>query len=285
MTAINLAQHPIVGNVAGIKDLEGNFNLGYAQRDTVQRHTVGRRFLTDFGSVYRYSGAGDTLKTDHLAQTITGQHMGYAAIAVAASIGDKQVRCTFGSGDGAASSGAVTEDEMQGGSIILWPTPTSICMNRNIEHNSALASTGTIIYTLDFPINVDLTTASSKAEAMASMYQSVGMDSGRDGPRSLIGLPMVAAIDGEWCWLQTWGICWVTPSNQSGKEIGNVDHSYQVVGRHDGSLQTHETYTAADTPTVTEYTNGVEQQHVGFTVSSAQGTGQGAPFIMLQISQ
>jgi len=247
--------------------------------DAVQRFGFGQRFLTNDGRVFKYARAGATLDVDHLAQSVVAQEIAYAAAPRAASAGDTKVSITVGASDGPSSNGALAADYLQGGYVVIF-SDSVVTMLRQIVGNTVVASGGTSILTLDFPLNAAVATADSYLEAMASPYRSIKASTTGDTNRGFIGLPLVEATSGQHCWIQTWGPCWISPQ----ADVGATGHSIQVVARYDGSIQEHENYSAGDTPTVSEYRNGVAQQHVGFVLSHATAGTQGAPFIMLQIS-
>ncbi len=262
---------PIIGNVAGIRDLSGNYNLSQYVRDTVQRHALGRRFITDLGSVFKHWGVGGTLNTDLLAQTITAQHMAYGNVAASTSIGDTKITLDFASDDGPGANGEIAEDEAQGGTLILFPHSEN-SMSREIRHNTVVAAGGgEITLTLDFPLNIATVVDVTHGEFMASPYWSVKASTTGDTARGFVGLPCAPGVSGEWGWGLTWGPCWVAPQGDVGTGASNI----QVVARYDGSIQAHD---------YTDTTYSDKQQHVGFVLSHAYAGTQGAPFIMLQIS-
>jgi hypothetical protein len=80
---------------------------GIYARDTSQLHDIGRRFLTNEGSVYKYARVKGTLDPDMGAKCYATQNLASAAIVLAQAAGDVQVKCTFGAADGYANSGLV----------------------------------------------------------------------------------------------------------------------------------------------------------------------------------
>jgi len=248
---------------------------------TTKLYPIGARWLDDSdGRVFRHVKASGTLNNDLLCQTVTAQHIAFAAAPVAAAAGDTQLSVTVAATDGAAAGGIVALNELEGGYVVIFSDSVAT-MTRQIVGNTAVgANGGTTVLDLQHKLNVAVATADSYIEAMASPYAVVKASTTGDANRGFVGLPNCMATTGTYCWIQTWGPCWVAPRGA----VGNSGHSIQVVARYDGSLQVHEVYTAGDTPTATEYTNGVEQQHVGFVLTHATAGTQGAPFVMLQIS-
>lgn len=240
------------------------------------QYNIGDRVVLPDGRVFRYANASATLNTDFLAQHVTGQHIGYNALGASQVVGDRQVTITVTAAtEGVGGLGIIAKDELRGGHIIIFPHSEN-SMNRGIIGNSALAADGTsIVVYLDGALNVALDIAADHAECIASPYSSVKAAIAGDGARGFVGLPMVPATVGQYCWLQTWGPCWVAPDNgHSSVDLGNTIYNLQAVARYNGSVAVHD-YNDAE---------NALQQHVGFVLSRGAGVTQGAPFLMLQIS-
>jgi len=127
---------------------------------------------------------------------------------------------------------------------------------------------GEMTLTLDKPLPVALVADDDHGECMASPYLDVRTGGGSTS--SIVGVPTMVAKDGEFLWIQTWGPVWIAPQGEV--SVGN--NNRQVVFRHDGSI---DEYDATDPYTV-------KAQHAGFVLQNAREGGQGAAFIMLQIS-
>jgi len=127
---------------------------------------------------------------------------------------------------------------------------------------------GEMTLTLDKPLPVALTKDTDHGECMASPYLDVR--STTENTSSIVGIPARVATAGQFLWIQTWGPVWIAPQGEV--SVGN--NNRQVVFRHDGSI---DEYDATDP-------NTIKAQHAGFVIQNARGGGQGAAFIMLQIS-
>ena len=260
----------IRGDIGAPKDY-GSTELGLYTAETTQRHGIGRRLVLDDGRVFRYSKAGGTLNCDLLAQQVTAQHMAYATVAKTTVIGAIELVADFGAADGAAADGVLAADELQNGYVIIFPHSAN-SMNRRIVSNTAVAAGGgEVTLSLDFPLNIATVVDVTHVEAICSPYYSVKASTTGDTARGFVGLPMVPATLAQFCWIQTWGPCWVAPQS----DVGTGASNQQVVARYDGSIQAHD---------YTDTTYSDKQQHVGFVLSHATAGTQGAPFIMLQIS-
>lgn len=234
---------------------------------------IGDRVVTPDGRVFRYANASATLNPDLLAQQVTGQHIAYRSVQAAAAVGDTSVNLTITAADGAAADGVIAVDELRGGYIVIFDNDGK-AIQRGIIGNTVTAGAGTITIYLDGALTVALTVDDS-AECIASPYLSVKASVGGDGYRGFIGLPLVIATVGQYCWLQTWGPCWVAPANGFGSaNPGNTQYNLALVARYNGSVQLNDS----------DVTETEHSQPVGFILSRATAGTQGAPFMMLQIS-
>jgi hypothetical protein len=256
--------------IASPADFTGDNNLGIYAIDSVQRYVLGTRYLTWDGKVYKYAKAGATLDPDLGAKAYATQNLAYVTFAAGqtAAIGDRSLRCTFAATDGLANSGLVVEDELAGGTLVLF-SDTVVTQTRGIIGNTSLASTGEVTLYIDYPLQAAITAATSFIEAIASPYLDVR--NSQDATKAVVGIPISAATTTyPFCWLQTWGPTWVAPA----ADVGAGGYKNQAVFRDDGSIGPHD-----DADAVENYA-----QHAGFVIQTAQAGGQGAPFIMLQIS-
>ena len=101
---------------------------------------------------------------------------------------------------------------------------------------------------------------------MASPYKHLTLVATAGLP--VVGMPTVLADEGEYLWIQTWGVFWA--SLQAGCGVaGNVG----VVFRHDGSLS----------EALSAVSSTITNQYAGFVLAESTTQTQGAPFMMLQI--
>jgi len=238
----------------------------YLPSDT-QNYVLGSRLqLGD--RVFRYAKAGGTLNSDVLAVPGYEQLVAFTTIAAAAAAGATSVVIDVAASDGPNGDGAIAANLLAGGYLVVFPGAENSFVRRIIANTAVAVGGGEMTLTLSEPIPVALTADTMHGECMASPYLDIL--TGNYPQRGKVGVPTVAATDGQFLWIQTWGPCWIAPQG----EVGDADHDQQVVARHDGSLDEHD---YSD-----DYTN--KAQHVGFVLTSAKGGGQGAPFVFLQIA-
>lgn len=238
--------------------------------DTVQRFMLGTRYLTWDGKVYKYALADGVVIPNQGCEQLRPQEVSFAAI-VSGALGATDLICTVGATDGVAGDGVILKDGLAGGNFVIFDN-SAYSIRRSIVGNTLVDGANPMTIDFDVPMDVLLTT-SDVIEAHCSPYLDVSGGVGGSSNRTIIGLPTRVTADGDYTWLQTWGVCWISPQADVGTVTAGSD---QLVFRHDGSVETHDAGSATT----------VQKQHAGFVMTWGQGGpgGQGAPFIMLQIS-
>lgn len=234
---------------------------------TTQKHDLGSRMVTVDGDVYRYFMAGGTLNSDLGAVPQYTQEVGYNTIAASAIVGAKTIAVDMGASDGIAENGVIAVNYLKGGRLLVFPHSEN-SFTRRIIANTVTTGAGEMTLTLDTGIPHAITVDVDHMECMASPYKNVITST--SGQKSVVVVPTSAMTIGMYGWGQTWGICWLAP--QGAVATGTNDR--QVVFRHDSSVDQHDSDDA----------NVELAQHAGFILKDIRGGGQGAPFIMLQIS-
>lgn len=234
---------------------------------TTQKHEIGTRLVTDDGDVFRYVMAGGTLNSDLGCVPQYTQEVGYNTIAASAIVGAKTIVVDMGASDGIAEGGVIAVNYLKNGRLLIFPHSENSFVRR-ILTNTVTSGASEMTLTLDRGIPHAITLNVDHMEAMASPYKDVITST--SGAKSVVGIPTSAMTVGQFGWIQTWGICWVAPQGA----VSTGENDRQVVFRHDGSVDQHDSDDSA-----------VElAQHAGFIMKDTRGGGQGAPFIMLQIS-
>lgn len=254
---------PYVGAQEGLTNLE---IPDLTAADTAQKYPLGTKFV-DGDRVYRYAKAGGAItRTDLGVKNGLPQGVAQRAVA-AAAIGATSVTVTCASPDGALGTGVITEDEFAGGYILFFTVGAVAPYDKQVRLiKGNTAGTTSIVFTFDRGLEIALVAATSKVEAMASPYKSVVISSAIHYP--VVGIPTVLATSGQYLWIQTWGVCWI--SLQAGCGVaGNIGLTF----RHDGSLS----------EALTAVSGVVTNQYAGFCMAGNITATQAAPFFMLQI--
>jgi len=272
---------------ASPRDLSGDSAdfpyMGVYQAETTQRYTLGTRYTTWDGRVYKYGFAEAAVRSSMGCKCDHIQALGWASLAATSTVGSYTVSITTGAtAQGTSAAGTSTsifaKDGLAGGYVTLFDGGTTVSGGRGIVANDAVATGGgTLKLYLDCPINIELTT-SDVAEVMPSPYNWQCYSQTYVGT-GVMGIPVIAASANDFFWMQTWGPIWVTPQSAFGTNTSGTTHAYQGVFRHDGSVDMHNNASAAGGTTYNYH-----QQHAGFILSTGAEAGQGAPFMMLQIS-
>ena len=264
-------------------DISGDVRLRSApswdflyERSTVKslNYDIGDRVTLPDGRVFRYSKASGTLQCDYACKFSYNEFIEYAALAQSQVAGDTSVKITVSaSAGGAAGDGVFAEDEMRGGYIAIFMAGLGDAQNRGIIGNSAKIAAGTSITVyLDAALDRAVDT-SDHAECLGNPYGAVEdlQASGKpDAYASVAGLPNVPATDLQYCWIQTWGPRWMSPTASA---TGGATQERDVYFDTNGGIS--------------EFTYGsdlYDRQRAGFLIDKQTAGTDGAPFIMLQVS-
>jgi len=245
--------------------------------DTIQKHPLGTRITLEDGRVFAYARCGVAITRLDLGLK-NGLPQGVANRAVAAAVakGLKSVTLTTVSPDGAAATGTIVANEFEGGYIQFFPDVASAAVQRpqtrRVISNTGGAA-GSIVFTFDRALTVALTTDAT-AEVMASPYRHVLHGSGAHMP--VVGMATNFATAGQFLWVQTWGVCWLSPQSTVG-----IGGNTGLVFRHDGSLE--EIKNDSATLKVADGTYSTTQ-YAGYILAETSSQGQAAPFFMLQLA-
>jgi len=226
---------------------------------------------------FHYARAGAALVSGWGAFSVVPQICGFDAIALAAEQGDRQLTITVGATDGLLGDGVIAEDYLAGGYVVIFTPAPMQAIQRMIVANTAQAIPagvgGPMTLTLDKPLSQDIDILNFHAECMANPY--MGVQTGTHQQASVVGVPtMPVPLATPFCWLQTWGPLWLTPTGIY-EGLGNANRVVVFVGN--GSI--------ADEENATSPPHGNEKnQHAGFVLPNLLGGAVGAPFIFLQIT-
>ncbi|KKN77431.1 hypothetical protein LCGC14_0359900 [marine sediment metagenome] len=263
----------------GIQGLIGHrqapdWDFLYARSTTINpNYVVGDRVVTPDGRVFRYAKAGGTLQCDYACKFSYNEYIEYATLAQSEVAGAKSVKITVSAGSvGKAADGVITVDELRGGYIAIFMAGLGDNQSRGIIGNSALAADGTsIIVYLDASLDraVD---SSDAAEVLGSPYDGVqDTQASADAYASKAGLPNVPATVNQYCWIQTAGPRWMSPTASA---TGGASQERDVYFDSNGGVSEH-TYNSSTV---------LNRQRAGFIIDKQTAGVDGAPFIMLQIS-
>lgn len=249
--------------------------LGVYTRETTQRYVCGTRHITWDGRVFKYAKASGTLQCDYACEHVWGEHIEYETIGASQVAGDTEITLTVtATSVGPDANGIIAEDECAGGHIAVFMSGLGDSQNRGIIGNTALAAAGTsITLYVDAPFDRLFTAGTDHAEVLGNPYGKVADTQASGLPNAYTtkaGLPNVPATDGQYCWIQTWGIRWMSPTATA---TGGASNERDVYFDTNGG--------------VSEFTYGsdlYDRQYAGHLVDATTAGTDGAPFIMLKIS-
>ena len=250
--------------------------MGIYTQELTQRYIPGTRYTTWDGRVFKYGKCGATLESAkyfvYNYSQLVAEVSDPDAELDAAAAGDTRLSLTVVAAEiGSGRNGIIAEDELAGGYISIYSSTTGYRPQRMIVGNDALANDGVkLIVYIDAPLEV-LTTGSANTEICANPYIDLRRDAG--GYVAAMGAPCIKATTGYFFWIQSWGICRITPTADATHGYGN--NQCQFFSDNYGLYQQPAAYDAAK----------INLQRVGFRTERTGGvSGDAAPFVMLQIS-
>lgn len=248
--------------------LAGRLEQGLHERSDTQNYLMGTRRITPDGRVFRYAKAVGTLQCDYACKFVAGEIFEYVALGATQAVKDSQVTLVVTPGE------VLAEDELKGGYISIFKAGLGDSINRKITGNTALAVGGaSITIYLDDPLDRIVTITVDHAEVLPNPYLKVKdlQASGcPDSHASVAGLPNVPATDGQFCWIQTWGFRWMSPTQSA---TGGVARERAVYFDDNGGVS----------ELTFDSSGRLDRQLAGFLVDATSAGVDGAPFIMLQI--
>lgn len=257
--------------------------FGIYLAETTQRFVLGTRCITWDGRVFKYGLAEAAVLTGKGCRKYTGQALGWSSLASTSKVGSYEARITTGATQqGTSVWGTATsifaKDGLAGGyaAFFLAGDYTKPLTLGIVGNDKMLTGGGVLKLYLDAPFYAEHT-SSSVAEAMASPYYNVKWVQTYAGS-AIVGMPCVPATANDYFWMQTWGPCQVNAQEALLKNDGNT-HAFGAVFRSDGTVDAHQNSSATGG---TGY--NYHQQHAGWGITTNKDAGQGAPFLMLQIS-
>ena len=201
----------------------------YYQVSNIQRYPIGFRYPIDHpleSRRWHYSRAGGILTPDFLARDASFQHITWAIVTTPVPVGSRSFVVTVQATDGALRDGAIALNELAGGYCIPFtPLGPAGIMNRRIISNTAVAAPGgAMTIVIDKPTNVEMT-AVTRLDCMCSQYANVQLIPADSSYCSTIGVPTIAAVAGQFLWLQTWGPIYTNKDLVVGVGVNNRDVS------------------------------------------------------------
>lgn len=235
-------------------------------------YNIGDRVVLPDGRVFRYALSTGTLVTSAGAKCWDEETIKYASIAANRAVGDKYITVTIDADDGVTdegtdAAGVIAEDELRGGYVCVYDASDVVRQHYGIIGNSATTGAGTITIYLDAALAV-AALSTGYVEVMGNPYGNVRRVN--DGNSSCIGVPLRAATDGQYCWLQTWGPICLSPGSTT-PDPGADAEERRVDFDAAGNL-------------VCRLNSDKDRQMAGFIIQRDSSAAAGPPFIMLQIS-
>lgn len=270
MTSTNFPFNPI-GFQGSPHDFAGDNNLGIYQEEATQRYVPGTRFTRWDGSVFKYGKSRDAALKSGFGAFNDSTAVNISVTAPTLTEGDRSMILVFASGDGVGADGVLAEKELVGGYFVTGHGVTTV-QNRLIIDTDGVGVTGVggnITLHFDGPISDTLATPFT--EVVLNPYRYLKKEGGQY--QSVMGVPAANITATYFCWIQTWGPCWVTPGGGDTTPGDTInDRAAYFVG--DGTVNFGTVIDAL----------AIGHQLAGFCIDETASGTSALPLIMLQIS-
>lgn len=223
------------------------------------KYNIGDRVVLPDGRVFRYAKAAsaniEAGKGVKFGGTMAADGIALCSPAAAEIVGAKSFT---------VASQTFTLDELRGGYAVLY-TASGSYQQFGIVGNTAVANATVTIY-LDRALTVALA-SNNGIEVLGNPYRYMVYDTS-EAYMSHAGIPMSLPSNGDYFWIQTWGICWCNPGPYG---QGGSANERTLCFQTDGQLRFASQVT-------------VDYQRAGFLVTKDASGTDSPPFLMLQIS-
>jgi len=232
---------------------------GVYQVSAVKRYPLGK-YLRIGNKGFVYAKAGGALVPDVGAKQSHNQKFIESNIAAAVLEGATTITITITAG--VTVDSPIALNELAGGQLLVFPAGNKAFI-RTIVSNTAVVASGTLTVVLDAP--VPCAVGLVWCEAIINPYDGVNQVASEWRP--VMGMPMIPATEGQYLWLQVEGISWCAPE----AAVGAAANALEVCFGGNGALKLRSDAIPAE-------------QRAGMVIApNPAGTGQGSPFIMLNI--
>jgi len=192
---------------------------------TAQEYPLGSRFVCG-DRIYRYCyasgdcdpewGAYKAKKTNTVAVAPTQATATQADGTIAGAVGSLYVTVTIDTEIGVLTTGVLHANELAGGYIVVGNGSAQHPQMRLIVSHPALATAGgSLTLKLDMPLIAAVTAATTTIELMECPFYCIKADGSGGDYVTFIGIPACEASSGEYFWVQTWGVCWITSNSNT----------------------------------------------------------------------
>jgi len=197
------------------RDNAGGWDFLY-QASTVKdpRFNIGDRVTLPDGRVFRYALASGTCNPEvgaYKAKKTNTVAVAPAQASGAGAIGNHFVTVTIDTEIGVLTTGVLAENELAGGYIVVGNGSAQHPQMRQIISHPALTTAGgSLTLKLDAELVTAVTAATTTIELMESPFYCIKADNSGGQYVTYLGVPARVATSGQYFWVQTKGIAWIT---------------------------------------------------------------------------
>jgi hypothetical protein len=231
---------------------------------------VGDGLETPDGRRFRLAKAGGTIKAWFGAQNpleTIANAVAPAQATGAGTVGSRFVTLTKGATAGVLGGGVIAKDELAGSMIVVGNGTNEEPQNRLIVANPASASgSASLTVQLDAPLGVAVSVGVHNIETMPNRFSYI--NNAGDAYSTFVGVPTRHATIGQYVWVQTKGLIWITSDDNTAAAANDR----AVYFANNGSLLSRAQITEGSHPVY---------QLAGYVMDASSTGNNNAPFVEL----
>lgn len=271
MAFVNRVNHVGEGGQVYRTDVPGCYDFLYTASIVKDpQWTIGDRVVLQDGRTFRYAYASGTCNPEvgaYKAKATNTVAVAPAQAAGAGVVGSRTVTVTIDTEIGVLATGVLSKDELAGGYVVVGNGSGQHPQTRRIVSHPALTTTGgPLTITLDAPLVTAVTVGTTTIELMENPFYCVKADGSGGDYVTYLGTPARVLTAGQYGWIQTKGIVWITSNSNTCNSAG--DRTIVWVGN--GSVVSSDDITVED------------GMHIAGVAMDMSGNGSSnAPFVNL----
>jgi hypothetical protein len=214
----------------------GGYDFLYAASTTKDpQWTIGDRVVLPDGRAFRYAYASGTCNPEVGAYKAKKSNTNAVAPAQATAasandgtgfaagvVGSRSVSVTIDTVIGVLATGVLSANELAGGYVVIGNGSAQHPQMRRIISHPALATTGGILcLRLDAPLVTAVTVGTTNIELMENPFYCVKADNAGGEYVTYLGVPARVLTTGQYGWIQTKGIAWITSNSNTCDSVGD----------------------------------------------------------------
>lgn len=226
MAFVNRVNYVGEGGQVYRTDIPGSYDFLYqASLTRDPQWLIGDRVVLQDGRTFRYAYASGTCNPEvgaYKAKKSNTVAVAPTQATGAGVVGSRTVTVTIDTEIGVLTTGVLSANELAGGYVVVGNGGGQHPQMRRIVSHPALATAGgSLTITLDAPLVTAVTVATTTIELMENPFYCVKADMSGGDYVTYLGVPARVLTTGQYGWIQTKGIAWITSDGHTCDSAGD----------------------------------------------------------------